>query len=92
MNFVIFPMFFASSALYPLWRIQESSPPLYEICRLNPFTYAVEAIRFALYARFDGTSLAVVIGVTAVFLILSLFVYNPSKGLIARRGAPAMAD
>ena len=27
MNFVIFPMFFASSALYPLWRVQEGSPP-----------------------------------------------------------------
>ena len=26
MNFVIFPMFFASSALYPLWRMRESSP------------------------------------------------------------------
>ena len=25
MNFVIFPMFFASSALYPLWRLAESS-------------------------------------------------------------------
>ena len=25
MNFVIFPMFFASSALYPLWRLRESS-------------------------------------------------------------------
>ena len=25
MNFVIFPMFFVSSALYPLWRMQESS-------------------------------------------------------------------
>ena len=24
MNFVIFPMYFASPALYPLWRIQES--------------------------------------------------------------------
>ena len=22
MNFVIFPMFFASSALYPLWQVQ----------------------------------------------------------------------
>ncbi|WP_201830947.1 ABC transporter permease [Microvirga zambiensis] len=92
MNFVIFPMFFASSALYPLWRIQEASPLLYEICRFNPFTYAVEAIRFALYARFDGTSLAVVTGVAVAFLILSLFAYNPSKGLIARRGTPAMAD
>ena len=66
MNFVIFPMFFASSALYPLWRIQESSPLLYEICRFNPFTYAVEAIRFALYAKFDGTSLAIVMGVAVL--------------------------
>jgi ABC-2 type transport system permease protein len=24
MNFVIFPMFFLSSALYPLWKLQES--------------------------------------------------------------------
>ena len=29
MNFVIFPMFFASSALYPLWRVKESSVVLY---------------------------------------------------------------
>ena len=26
MNFVIFPMFFASSALYPLWRVREFEP------------------------------------------------------------------
>src|ERR1700752_911120 len=59
MTFVIFPMFFASSALYPLWRIKESSPLLYEICNANPFTYAVELIRFALYGQLDGQSLAV---------------------------------
>jgi ABC-2 type transport system permease protein len=29
MNFVIFPMFFASSALYPLWRVREASPIVY---------------------------------------------------------------
>src|SRR6185369_12311427 len=51
MNFVIFPMFFASSALYPLWLVQQSSPVVYMICRLNPFTYAVELIRFALYSE-----------------------------------------
>src|SRR5262249_56907135 len=28
MNFVIFPMFFASSALYPLWRGARGRPPL----------------------------------------------------------------
>jgi ABC-2 type transport system permease protein len=92
MNFVIFPMFFASSALYPLWRMQEASPLLYDICLLNPFTYAVEAIRFALYGKSDWLSLTVVAAATIVFLILSLFAYNPSKGLMARRGGPAMAS
>ena len=51
MNFVIFPMYFASPALYPLWRIQESSPLLYKICLVNPFTYVVELIRFAFYGQ-----------------------------------------
>ena len=88
MNFVIFPMFFASSALYPLWRVKESSPLLYEICRLNPFTHAVELIRFALYGQVDWTSLAVVLGCTVLFLGAAIFAYNPSKGLIARSGGP----
>jgi ABC-2 type transport system permease protein len=88
MNFVIFPMFFASSALYPLWRIREASPLLYEVCRLNPFSYAVELIRFGLYGQVDTISLAVVVGFTVVFLAAAVFAYNPSKGLIARRGGP----
>ncbi len=88
MNFVIFPMFFASSALYPLWRIREASPMLYEVCRLNPFSYAVELIRFALYGQVDTISLAVVVGCTVVFLAGAVYAYNPSKGLIARRGGP----
>jgi ABC-2 type transport system permease protein len=86
MNFVIFPMFFASSALYPLWRIKESSPLLYEICRFNPFTHAVELIRFALYGQVEPTSLAVVLGFTALFLAAAIYAYNPSKGLLGRRG------
>ncbi len=88
MNFVIFPMFFASSALYPLWRIRESSPLLFEICRINPFTHAVELIRFALYGQIDWMSLAVVVGCTVLFLGAATYAYNPSKGLIARRGGP----
>src|SRR5690606_5588849 len=44
MNFVIFPMFFASSALYPLWRVRESSVLLWQICSINPFTHAIELI------------------------------------------------
>ncbi len=86
MNFVIFPMFFASSALYPLWLVQQSSPVVYTICRLNPFTYAVELIRFALYVQIDWTSLAVVTAMTVVFTMGAITAYDPARGLIARRG------
>jgi len=89
MNFVIFPMFFASSALYPLWRIQESSLVLYKICAANPFTYAVELIRFALYGQVNLEALAVVVICTLVFMALAIYGYDPGRGLIARRGGPA---
>jgi ABC-2 type transport system permease protein len=85
MNFVIFPMYFASSALYPLWRIQESSPLLFRMCQANPFTYAVELIRFALYGRIEWTSLAVVAGFTVIFLGGAILAYDPSSGLLSRR-------
>jgi ABC-2 type transport system permease protein len=87
MNFVIFPMFFASSALYPLWRIRESSPFLYYVCQFNPFTHAVELTRFALYGQINWLSLAVVVGCTVVFMVGAILAYDPSGGLI-RRGGP----
>jgi ABC-2 type transport system permease protein len=86
MNFVIFPMFFASSALYPLWLVQQSSPVVYTICRLNPFTYAIELIRFALYCQIDWISLAVVSVMTIAFTAGAITAYDPARGLIARRG------
>lgn len=88
MNFVIFPMFFASSALYPLWRVQESSLVLWWICTLNPFTYAVELIRFALYGQFEPLAALVVAICALVFLAASILAYDPSAGVMARRGGP----
>ena len=85
MNFVIFPMFFASSALYPLWRVRESSVLLYQIASLNPFTHAVELIRFALYGELNLTALLVTLGFTAVFLGGAIFGYNPARGFMARK-------
>lgn len=85
MNFVIFPMFFASSALYPLWRVQEGSPLLYDLCLLNPFTHAVELIRFALYDKINWLSLAVVAGCTVAFTAGAILAYDPGRGF-ARRG------
>jgi ABC-2 type transport system permease protein len=86
MNFVIFPMFFASSALYPLWRVQEGSPALYYVCQFNPFTHAVELIRFALYLQINWVSLGVVAGCTAAFMLGAVMAYDPARGLLARRG------
>jgi ABC-2 type transport system permease protein len=85
MNFVIFPMFFASSALYPLWRIKDSSVLLYEICRFNPFTHAVELIRFALYEQISWIALAAVVGSLLLFLAGALYGYDPARGLMTRK-------
>ncbi|MBV9654629.1 MAG: ABC transporter permease [Acetobacteraceae bacterium] len=85
MNFVIFPMFFASSALYPLWRVKESSLTLYWICQCNPFTHAVELIRFALYGEVNLVSAAVVAGFLLIFLEAAVWGYDPGRGFLARR-------
>ena len=87
MNFVIFPMYFASSALYPLWQVKEASLLLYWICQLNPFTHAVELIRFALYGQLEPVSAVVLLAATAVFMALAVYGYDPAKGLMARRAA-----
>ena len=88
MNFIIFPMFFASSALYPLYKMQDASQTLYVICLLNPFTHAVQLVRYALYLQVEPIALAVVVGVTIVSFGLSAFAYDPGRGMLARRGGP----
>ena len=86
MNFVIFPMFFASSALYPLWRVKESSLFLWWVCQLNPFTAATELIRFALYMQVDWASAGIVTGCAALFMAAAVVGYDPGRGMLARRG------
>lgn len=85
MNFVIFPMFFLSSALYPLWKMAESSELLHDICAINPFTHAVELIRFALYAQFNGAALGWTLLAGAVFIIAAMIGYDPARTRIGRR-------
>ena len=89
MNFVIFPMFFLSTALYPLWKIQESSELLYTLAQYNPFTHAVELIRFALYGQFNRDACIATATALLVFLILAIIGYNPSRGMMQRRGGPS---
>nr|WP_147113875.1 ABC transporter permease [Tateyamaria sp. syn59] len=86
MNFVIFPMFFLSSALYPLWKMAESSELLHDICAVNPFTHAVELIRFALYVELNPSALGWTLLATAIFAVAALVGYDPARTRIGRRG------
>lgn len=80
MNFLIFPMFFISTALYPLWRIREGSLTVHALCQANPFTYIVELIRFTLYVEMNWMALGIVVGSLAVFGGLALIGYTPARG------------
>jgi ABC-2 type transport system permease protein len=86
MNFVIFPMFFMSTALYPLWKLQESSPLLAVLAQYNPFSQAVELIRFALYDQFNQEAMLYVLSAFVVFMTVAVLGYNPSKGVMTRKG------
>ena len=92
MNFVIFPMYFISTALYPLWKLEESGATwVYQIARLNPFTHAVEWIRFAIYGKDPGIAPWVVLGTLVVCFALACWGYDPQRGFgqLAKRGGPA---
>ena len=84
MNFVIFPLFFLSSALYPLWKMREASEWLYWLCALNPFTHAVELVRFALYQRLSLSALLICLGLTALFAVLAVVTFNPQHAALRR--------
>ncbi len=89
MNFVIFPMYFMSTALYPLWKLEESGATwVYQIARFNPFTHAVEWMRFALYGKDPGLAPVVVVGTALVCFALAAWGYDPQRGFgqLAKRG------
>ena len=90
MNFVIFPMFFISSALYPLWKFRESGAiAIWWLAEINPFTYAVELIRFALYGTLEPVAALVVVACGVAFFLFAVLGYDPQRGLLRRaaRGA-----
>jgi ABC-2 type transport system permease protein len=92
MNFVIFPMYFMSTALYPLWKLEESGARwVFEAARWNPFTHAVEWLRFALYGKDPGVAPWVVLGVLVACFVLACWGYDPQRGFgqLARRPGAA---
>jgi len=89
MNFVIFPMYFMSTALYPLWKLEESGAEwVWWIARFNPFTHAVEWMRFALYGKDPGMSPWIVLGTLLVCFAVASWGYDPQRGFgaLTKRG------
>ena len=87
MNFVIFPMFFMSTALYPLWKNKESSLFLYSLASYKPFSQAVEFVRFALYGQLNVYAFVYTLLAFVVFMLLAVWGYNPSKGMMVKKTA-----
>ncbi|WP_088279749.1 ABC transporter permease [Ideonella sp. A 288] len=91
MNFVIFPMYFMSTALYPLWKLEESGAEwVHRIALVNPFTHAVEWMRFALYGKDPGLSPYIVVGTLVACFALAAWGYDPQRGFgaLTKRGGP----
>ena len=89
MNFVIFPMYFMSTALYPLWKLEESGATwVWWLARVNPFTHAVEWMRFALYGKDPGIAPWVVLGCLVAFFAVACVGYDPQRGFggLTKRG------
>jgi ABC-2 type transport system permease protein len=92
MNFVIFPMYFMSTALYPLWKLEESGAAwVYQIARINPFTHAVEWLRFALYGKDPGLSPWIVLGTLLGCFAIASWGYDPQRGFGALSKRPGGA-
>jgi ABC-2 type transport system permease protein len=87
MNFVIFPAFFLSTALFPAWKVAESGA-LWMVWAvwLNPFSAIVEFIRFALYGEFALRAGLLTLCVGVLAFVLAARGYDPQNGTLGRRG------
>ncbi|KPQ29767.1 MAG: ABC-2 type transport system permease protein [Marinobacter excellens HL-55] len=79
MNFVIFPVFFLSSALYPAENFQGRNSLLYGLVMANPFTHVTEAIRHALTLSWHPQSLAFAIASTALLALFAVRGFSPQR-------------
>jgi len=87
MNFVIFPLFFISSALYPLWKMRDSSELVVLAVRQStPSPTPSSWCCFALYERFAGLALAVCLGLTVLFAVLAVLTFNPQHAALRKKG------
>ena len=64
----------------------EASPLLRQICALNPFTHAVELIRFTLYLTPNLLAGVWVMLAALVFFGAAVWGYDPARGMMTKRG------
>jgi ABC-2 type transport system permease protein len=86
MNFVIFPSFFFSTALYPLWKIAESGTLwIVHIAEINPFTSVVEMIRFAMYGKMAWQATGYTLAAGIIAFALAARGYDPQRGVLGTK-------
>jgi len=90
MNFVIFPVFFLSGALYP---VQQLPDILKIVAAVNPFTYGVDLLKHALVSGLTpplGPDFSIVVDISvllgfsfvAVFVACLRFSHESASGLL----------
>jgi ABC-2 type transport system permease protein len=81
--YVVLPALFLSSALYPLWKFPDyGADYLRTIALANPFTHAVETIRFASERHIDPVAIAVVFVVGVIAFAAATFGVDPRRKLM----------
>jgi ABC-2 type transport system permease protein len=66
--------------------MREASPRLADLCALNPFTQAVEMIRFAAYGQVNLPALGWTVLAFVLFAALGVRGYDPGRGLMKGKG------
>jgi len=76
MNFIVLPLFFFSSALFP---VPDVPGAMRFAVRLNPLSYGVDGLRGALSGGFAfgaATDLAVLGGLAAILLAIGAYLFS----------------
>lgn len=84
-NVVLFPLLFASGALYPVAGLPRF---LRALAAVNPVTYQVDLLRHALGRGPElpvGQDVAVIAGTTVVAFLLAALLFDPEQRFVGRR-------
>ncbi|MEW6202280.1 MAG: ABC transporter permease [bacterium] len=80
MNFVLMPMFFLSGALFPIDKVPKA---MYWIVMLNPVTYCVDALQYALLADLNSNIVFDAIDFPIIFNVIIIITFTILIALLA---------